>query len=179
MKFTELELKGAFLIELDIKKDERGWFSRIFCKKEFSILGHTKEWVQINHSTSKNCGTIRGLHFQKKPFEEIKLVRCISGKIFDVIVDIRTNSETYLKWLSVELSAENKNMLYIPEGFAHGFQTLSDDVEIIYHHTEFYSPENEGGIRYNDPILKINWPLPISYISDRDLNHILINSITL
>jgi dTDP-4-dehydrorhamnose 3,5-epimerase len=179
MKFTELELKGAFLIELDIKKDERGWFSRIFCKKEFSILGHTKEWVQINHSKSKNCGTIRGLHFQKKPFEEIKLVRCISGKIFDVIVDIRTNSETYLKWLSVELSAENKNMLYIPEGFAHGFQTLSDDVEIIYHHTEFYSSENEGGIRYNDPTLKINWPLPISYISDRDLNHILINSITL
>jgi dTDP-4-dehydrorhamnose 3,5-epimerase len=179
MKFTELELRGAFLIELDIKKDERGWFSRIFCRNEFSEIGHTKEWVQINHSTSKYCGTIRGLHFQKSPCEEIKLVRCISGKIFDVIVDFRANSETYLKWVSVELSADNKKMLYIPEGFAHGFQTLSDNVEIIYHHTEFYSPENEGGVRYNDPVLKINWPLPLSYISDRDLSQILINSNTL
>jgi len=171
MKFTPTAFKGSFIIDLDLFEDERGWFARTFCKKEFEQIGHTKEWVQLNHSFTKQKGTIRGMHYQIFPFTEIKLVRCISGKVFDVIIDLRKDSATFLQWTGVELSAENKKMLYIPEGFAHGFQTLSDNCELIYHHSQFYQPNVEGAIRYNDPIININWPLPITNISKRDEEH--------
>lgn len=174
MNFTETKLKGSFIIELDPYVDDRGWFARIFCKNEFKKIGFDKEWVQINHSFTKQKGTIRGMHFQKFPFKEIKLVRCISGSVFDVIVDIRKNSATFLQWTGIELSAQNKRMLYIPEGFAHGFQTLADNSELIYHHTQFYQPEVEDGLRYDDPLLNINWKLPFTNISERDEKHIFI-----
>lgn len=175
MLFEELSLHGAFIINLEVKEDERGWFSRTFCKNEFCDIGLEKEWVQINHSFSIKAGTLRGMHFQYNPNSETKMIRCISGKIYDVIIDIRKNSPTFLQWIGIELSEQNKKTLYIPEGFAHGFQTLSDNSEIIYHHSNFYNPSNEGAINYNDPLLNITWPLKISEISERDTKHDFIN----
>lgn len=171
MIFNPTFINGLYTIDLDLFKDERGWFARIYCKEEFKKIGHSKEWVQLNHSFTKHKGTIRGMHYQHPPYSEIKLVRCISGAVYDVAIDLRKSSTTFLKWFRVELSAENKRMIYIPEGFAHGFQALTNDCEIIYHHTNFYTPGAEGGIKYNDPLIKINWPLPISGISERDKEH--------
>ena len=131
MNFTETPLKGSYIITINPIGDSRGWFARTYCKNEFLNIGHNKEWVQINHSFTSLKGTIRGLHFQQKPFTEIKLLRCIPGSVFDVIVDLRKDSPTFLKWFGIELSAENKKMLYIPEGFAHGFQTLENNTELI------------------------------------------------
>lgn len=153
------------------KGDNRGWFMRSFCKKEFEAIGHTKEWVQMNHSYTSKKGTIRGMHQQIAPYAEIKLVRCIAGSVYDVVIDVRKDSPTYLQWFGCELSATNKQMIYIPEGFAHGFQTLTDDVELLYHHSEFYQPGYESGIMYNDPKIKVVWPLALTEISERDLNH--------
>jgi dTDP-4-dehydrorhamnose 3,5-epimerase len=170
MRFNKTSINGVYLIDLDLFEDERGWFARTFCKNEFEKIGFTEEWVQVNHSFTKRRGTLRGLHFQNPPNTEIKLVRCIAGKIFDVAVDLRINSPTFLKWFGTELSAANKKMLYIPAGVAHGFLTLSDDVEIIYHHSAFYTPSSEGGIHYLDPSLKINWPGEILHLSERDKN---------
>ena|SRR5258705_10893817 len=175
MKFTETTLKGSYIIDLDVFSDERGWFARTYCKSEFAAIGHDKEWVQLNHSYSAMKGTIRGMHFQLSDHKEIKLVRCIAGSVYDVIVDIRKNSPTFMEWISVELNAVNKKMIYIPEGFAHGFQTLTDNTELIYHHSNFYNSEYERGLRYNDDKLKILWPLKETAISDRDKNHPLIN----
>lgn len=174
MKFIPTILNGSFTIQLDPINDERGWFARYFCKKEFSTIGHNKEWVQMNHSFSLKKGTLRGMHFQKPPYSEIKLVRCIQGSVFDVIIDLRKDSPTFLKWFGAELSAENKLMMYIPEGFAHGFQTLEDNSGLLYMHTAYYSPEAEDGLRYNDPQVNISWPLEISEISMRDTNHDLL-----
>lgn len=171
MKFIPTILNGSFTIQLDPINDERGWFARYFCKKEFSTIGHNKEWVQMNHSFSLKKGTLRGMHFQKPPYSEIKLVRCIQGSVFDVIIDLRKDSPTFLKWFGTELSAENKLMMYIPEGFAHGFQTLEDNSGLLYMHTAYYSPEAEDGLRYNDPQVNISWPIEISEISMRDTNH--------
>ena len=171
MKFIPTILNGSFTIQLDPINDERGWFARYFCKKEFSTIGHNKEWVQMNHSFSLKKGTLRGMHFQKPPYSEIKLVRCIQGSVFDVIIDLRKDSPTFLKWVGTELSAENKLMMYIPEGFAHGFQTLEDNSGLLYMHTAYYSPEAEDGLRYNDPQVNISWPIEISEISMRDTNH--------
>ena len=171
MKFIPTILNGSFTIQLDPINDERGWFARYFCKKEFSTIGHEKEWVQMNHSFSLKKGTLRGMHFQKPPHSEVKLVRCIQGSVFDVIIDLRKDSPTFLKWFGTELSAENKLMMYIPEGFAHGFQTLEDNSGLLYMHTAYYSPEAESGLRYNDPQVNISWPLEISEISMRDTNH--------
>ena len=171
MKFIPTILNGSFTIQLDPINDERGWFARYFCKKEFSTIGHNKEWVQMNHSFSLKKGTLRGMHFQKPPYSEIKLVRCIQGSVFDVIIDLRKDSPTFLKWFGAELSAENKLMMYIPEGFAHGFQTLEDNSGLLYMHTAYYSPEAEDGLRYNDPQVNISWPIEISEISMRDTNH--------
>ena len=168
MNFNATFINGVFVIGLELFEDERGWFTRTFCKDEFKKINHDKEWVQINHSFTKEKGTIRGLHFQLPPNGEIKLVRCISGKIFDVVVDLRKGSPSFLKWFGVELSAENKKMIYIPEGCAHGFLTLSDDCEVIYHHSNFYTVSAEGGINYRDPKLNINWPIAITTISERD-----------
>jgi dTDP-4-dehydrorhamnose 3,5-epimerase len=171
MKFSETSLRGAFVVQPDPFKDDRGFFARVFCKKEFSEIGHEGEFVQINHSMNTTKGTIRGLHYQIPPYAEIKLVRCISGKVFDVIVDLREGSATYLKFFSVELSDENMKMIYIPSGFAHGFQTLTDNAQLIYHHTAFYTPGFEGGINFRDPALKINWPFPPVNLSERDKSH--------
>ena len=174
MKFIPTILNGSFTIQLDPINDERGWFARYFCKKEFSTIGHEKEWVQMNHSFSLKKGTLRGMHFQKPPHSEVKLVRCIQGSVFDVIIDLRKDSPTFLKWFGAELSAENKLMMYMPEGFAHGFQTLEDNSGLLYMHTAYYSPEAESGLRYNDPLVNISWPLEISEISMRDTNHDLL-----
>jgi len=176
MHFAPTTLKGSYIISPAVFADDRGWFARTFCKNEFAEIGHNKETVQLNHSFSRNEGTIRGMHFQFPPFTEIKMVRCIAGKIFDVIVDLRSGSSTFMKWFGAELSADNKAMMYIPEGFAHGFQTLAPNSELIYHHTSFYTPNAEGGIRYNDVRIGIEWPLPVKEISDRDKNHPLISN---
>lgn len=175
MTFKETELKGSFIIDLSLLADSRGWFARTFCKDEFLQIGHTKEWVQINHSFTLAKGTIRGMHYQIAPHQEIKMVRCIAGSVYDVIIDLRKNSETYLRWVGTELSAANKKMLYIPQGFAHGFQTLSDNAELIYHHSEFYNAGSEAGIRFNDPAVNIIWPLPESEISEKDNHFSFIN----
>jgi dTDP-4-dehydrorhamnose 3,5-epimerase len=171
MKFTETPLKGSYIIELEPFADERGWFARTFCKKEFEQIGHNKEWVQLNHSCTYREGAIRGMHFQYPPYTEIKMVRFIAGTISDVIIDIRKESATFLNWFSIELSAENKRMLYIPEGFAHGFQTLTSDCQLIYHHTSFYTPGAEGAIRYNDKKIGIQWKKEVTEISERDKQH--------
>ncbi len=171
MIFTPTILPGSYVIDLHPHTDDRGWFARYYCKKEFEAIGHVKEWVQMNHSVTKKKGSIRGMHYQLPPFSEIKLVRCIAGVVFDIIVDLRRDSATFLQWFGQELSAENKKMLYIPEGFAHGFQCLSENCELLYHHSEFYTPGFEGGIRYDDPVINIQWPLPVSVLSERDTTH--------
>jgi dTDP-4-dehydrorhamnose 3,5-epimerase len=176
MIFEELPLKGAYVISLNLLSDNRGSFARTFCKKEFEKIGHSKEFVQMNHSYNTHKGTIRGMHFQKAPHQEIKLIRCVKGAVVDVIVDLRKDSPTFLKHAMVELSAENKKMIYVPENFAHGFQTLEDHSELIYHHTEFYTPDADAGICYNDPALQIQWPLPPVMVSDKDKSYNLIDS---
>jgi len=176
MIFTETVLKGSFVIGLEPYVDERGWFARTYCKNEFSKIGHQKEWVQLNHSFTKQTGTIRGMHYQLPPFSEIKLVRCIAGAVYDVIIDIRKDSATFLQYVGVELSVANKKMIYIPEGFAHGFQALTDDCELIYHHSQFYTAGIEGGLRYDEPKINIKWPLQVTSISQRDNIHSLIDS---
>lgn len=176
MIFLPTALAGSFIVDLKTFTDDRGWFARYYCKEEFREIGHTKEWVQMNHSFSSKQGTIRGMHFQKEPFGEIKLVRCIAGNVFDVIIDLRKNSPTFLHWFGTELSAQNKRSLYIPEGFAHGFQCLSERCELLYHHSEVYQPDAEAGIRYDDPVVSINWPLPVSVISERDISYPLLSN---
>ena len=175
MIFTETLLKGSYTIELNTFADDRGWFARTYCKNEFAAIGHTKDWMQMNHSFTKHKGAIRGMHFQLQPFKEIKLVRCIAGSVYDIIIDLRKDSATFLKSFGVELSAQNKKMIYIPEGFAHGFQALSEDCELIYHHSEFYTPGAEGGIQYNDPKINIDWLRPVTNISERDTKHPLLD----
>ena len=171
MIFTATTLKGSYVIGLEPFSDDRGWFARTYCKNEFAAIGHSAEWVQLNHSFTNKAGTIRGMHYQLPPFNEIKLVRCIAGAVYDVIIDLRKDSPAFLQWFGTELSAANKKMIYIPEGFAHGFQSLTDDCELVYHHSQFYTPGVEGGIKYDDPKLNIEWPLPVSNISERDKGH--------
>ena len=168
MIFTPGTLAGSYEVTLTPFGDSRGWFARTYCKNEFAAIGHTKEWVQLNHSFTNVKGSIRGMHYQLPPFKEIKMVRCIVGVVFDVIIDLREGSPTFLQWFGTELSAANKKMLYIPEGFAHGFQTLAEDCELIYHHSEFYTQSYEAGIRYDDALININWPLAVTEMSDRD-----------
>jgi len=175
MIFTPTPLQGSYTIDLNPMADERGWFARTYCKNEFSKIGHKGEWVQLNHSFTKQKGSVRGMHYQLPPFSEIKLVRCITGAVYDVIVDLRKDSATFLQWFGVELSAQNKKMIYIPQGFAHGFQTLSNDCELIYHHSAFYTPGAEGGIKYDEPLINIQWPLALSTISERDRQHPFLN----
>lgn len=176
MIFTQTPLKGAYIIETKPFTDDRGLFARTFCKNEFQQIGHTKEFVQFNHSVTTHKGSIRGMHYQLPPFSEIKLIRCIRGKVFDVIIDIRQGSPTFLKHFSIELSEDNRLSLYIPEGFAHGFQTLEDNAQLIYHHTSFYQPGYEGGIRFSDPAVGINWPLQVTRISEKDSNYEFLNN---
>jgi len=171
MIFNPTFLTGSFIIEPNVLMDERGWFARFYCKNDFKEIGHDKEWVQLNHSATNKKGAIRGMHFQKEPFREIKMVKCIAGAVYDVIIDLRRDSSTFLKWFGAELSAKNKKMFYIPEGFAHGFQCLEDNCELIYHHSEFYTPAAEAGIKYDDPMIQIDWPQAITVLSPRDESH--------
>jgi dTDP-4-dehydrorhamnose 3,5-epimerase len=176
MKFTPTHLAGSYVVELEPFTDERGWFARYFCKNEFEAIGHNKEWLQMNHSFTKEKGTLRGMHFQHPPHSEIKLVRCIAGAVYDVIVDLREGSATFLQYFGLELSAANRRMIYIPEGFAHGFITLADNTELLYHHSRFYTPGAEGGLHYNDPRLGIQWPASPAILSDRDQQHLYIDN---
>lgn len=176
MKFLETPLPGAYLIELEPLRDERGLFARTFCQEEFSRIGFQKRIVQINHSVTRKKGSIRGIHYQLPPASEAKLIRCIHGRVFDVMMDLRSASPNFLRHYGVELSKDNMRMVFIPEGFAHGFQTLTDDAELLYHHSEFYTPYCERGLRYDDPALAINWPLPVSEVSVKDQSYPLIDA---
>jgi dTDP-4-dehydrorhamnose 3,5-epimerase len=171
LKFNETSLKGAYVIEVDKIEDNRGFFGRLWCEKEFKEYNLKTNLVQSNVSFSKYKGTLRGMHFQKSPFEETKLVRCTQGSMYDVIIDLRPESPTFTKWFGIELSAKNRKMLYVPENFAHGFVTLEDNSEVYYMVTEFYNDNAEGGIRWNDPSFKIHWPQEVKLISKKDSNH--------
>lgn len=175
MKFNKTEINDIYVIEPEPFIDHRGKFYRVYCENELKQIGHRKKIVNINASITKEKGSIRGMHFQYPPKTEIKIVKCISGSIFDVAIDLRENSLTYLKWFGEILSDENMKMMYVPEGFAHGFQSLQDNVEIIYFVTEFYSPESEGGVRYNDPTVGVKWPIEITDISEKDKKQPLID----
>jgi dTDP-4-dehydrorhamnose 3,5-epimerase len=168
MKFEATGLDGAWLIHLDPMRDQRGFFARTFCVNEFAAHGLETEFPQHSMSCSYGKGTLRGMHFQRAPHGEVKLVRCLSGAIWDVIIDLRPQSPTFRQWLGFELSAENQDQLYIPKGFAHGFQTLSDNAQVNYLISEFYAPDAASGVRYDDPAFAIAWPLPVSVISEKD-----------
>jgi len=168
MIFTETKLKGVYVIAPELIEDERGFFARLWTPEEFEERGLNPRLVQSNISYNRRKGTVRGMHFQVKPHEEAKLVRCTRGSLYDVALDIRPDSPTYLQWEAVELTAENRLMFYVPEGFAHGYQTLEDDTEVFYQMSELYHPESARGLRWDDPKLGIRWPLPVSVISRRD-----------
>ncbi len=168
MIFTELSLKGAFLIQPERAADERGFFARSWCTREFAARGLNGALVQCNLSFNDKAGTVRGLHYQKAPHGEAKMVTCFQGAIYDVIVDLRPESPTCGHWLGVELSGENLLSLYIPEGFAHGFQTLTDRTLVFYQMSEFFHPQSAAGIRWDDAALQITWPLTVSVISPKD-----------
>jgi dTDP-4-dehydrorhamnose 3,5-epimerase len=168
MHFTETPLSGAKLVDLDRIEDDRGFFSRVFCRQEFNLAGLKDVVDQANLSFNKHKGTVRGMHYQVEPALETKFVRCIRGAILDVIVDLREDSPTFLHHFSVELTAENRQAVFIPANFAHGFQTLEDNSEVMYMVSGFYAAEHERGLRYNDPALSIDWPLPAKHISSKD-----------
>ena len=170
MIFNKTNFNDVFLIELEKKGDDRGFFARSWDTKVFEENGLNSKIVQCNISRSSKKGTLRGMHYQIAPFEESKLIRCTRGKIFDVLIDLRKNSSSYKKWESFELSSENHNIVYVPEGFAHGFQSLEDNTEIFYQVSQYYNPESERGIRWNDPTFKIKWPLENKIISEKDSN---------
>jgi dTDP-4-dehydrorhamnose 3,5-epimerase len=170
MRFTETRLKGAFIIDVERLEDERGFFARTFCAREFREHGLNATFVQCHISYNRMPGTLRGMHYQTLPAAESKLVRCTTGAIHDVIVDLRVGSPTYLEHISVELSGENRRQLYIPEMFAHGFVTLTPDAEVAYQVGDFYSPAHERGLRYDDPALNIEWGMPVQVISRKDRN---------
>jgi len=177
MKFEETSLKDAWIIDLEPFVDARGYFARTFCANEFAAHGIDPKFVQSNLSHNHQRGTVRGMHIQNAPAEESKLIRCVRGALYDVIIDLRPNSPTYLMHLGVELTADNKRMLYVPKGFAHGYQALQDDTEAMYMVGEFYTPEYERGFRYNDPIFAIQWPLTVEVISEKDAAWPLFESI--
>jgi dTDP-4-dehydrorhamnose 3,5-epimerase len=168
MQFQKTTLDGAWLIQLDPARDNRGFFARTFCVEEFSAHGLETNFRQHSISYSKSKGTLRGMHYQRKPHSEVKLLRCLKGTIWDVIIDIRPNSPTFRCWQGFELSDGNRHQLYIPKGFAHGFQTLTENVEVGYLISESYTPAAACGIRHNDPNFSLTWPLPISDISEKD-----------
>ncbi len=175
-EFNALKLKGAYIIRPTSHTDDRGIFTRIFCANEFRSIGLERPFVQVNHSMTSQKGCVRGMHYQKPPRADVRLVKCISGAVYDVIVDLRQDSPTFLHWHSERLDPLNMLMIFVPEGFAHGFQTLEPKSELLYFHVQPYSPEYEEGIRHDDPALSIEWPLEASSISSRDRNHPLIGS---
>ena len=169
MRFTETALSGAWIVDIERRADERGFFARMYCESEFEERGITAGVRQANISANIAAGTLRGLHFQYPPSAENKIVRCIAGAIFDVIVDLRPESATFLQHTVAELSADNRTVVVVPPRFAHGYLTLTPDAEVLYLHSEVYSPADEGGLKYDDPALQVAWPAPVSTISARDL----------
>jgi dTDP-4-dehydrorhamnose 3,5-epimerase len=174
MRFTATKLAGACIIEPQPREDSRGLFARTYCAREFREQGMLDSFVQCNTSWNARKGTVRGLHYQLPPSSEVKLVRCTAGSLWDVIVDLRPDSPTYLQHVAIELSARNRSALYIPEMFAHGFQALEDATEVFYQMSDFYTPKLARGVRYDDPRIAIQWPLPVSSISDQDLSWTLL-----
>jgi len=164
-------LPGAWAIDIEPREDERGFFARSWCRREFAAHGLNPNVVQCNISFNRRKGTVRGMHFQISPHEEARVVKCTRGSVHDVIIDLRPGSETYRRWAGVDLTADNRRMLYVPEGFAHGFQTLEDDAEVLYLMSQFFAPEAARGVRWNDPAFAIRWPLPASVISERDRSY--------
>jgi len=171
MHYTATPLEGAYLIDLEKRGDDRGFFARAFCVKEFEQQGLATQFCQINNSLSAHKGTLRGMHYQLAPKAETKVVRCVRGALFDMILDLRPGSATFGRSFGAELSAENRRMMYVPKGFAHGFLTLTDDTEAFYLVDEFYSPENERGIRFDDPEFDLKWPEAPAVVSDKDRSH--------
>ncbi len=171
MNFTETKLSGAFVIELQRAEDSRGFFARAFCRREFEAHGLNPAVAQCNTSFNRAAGTLRGMHYPIDPFPEVKLVRCISGAIHGVIIDLRPASPTYRAWAGFDLSAENHRTLYVPEGFAHGYLTLADHTEVFYQVSECYNPGHERGIRWNDPAFAIHWPATPRIVSPKDASH--------
>lgn len=168
MKFTPTKLRGAFIIDIETREDPRGGFARTFCQKEFEAHGLKPTVAQCNLSYNHRAGTLRGMHYQVAPACETKLIRCTRGAIWDVIIDMRPDSPTYRQHIGVELTADNHRALYVPEMFAHGYQALTDGAEVVYQVGEFYTPGYERGLRYDDPAFAIDWPMPVSVISDKD-----------
>lgn len=168
MIFTETALEGAFIVDPQLLEDARGFFARTWCQREFALRGLNPRLVQCSISYSARSGTLRGLHYQIKPFEEAKLVRCIAGAIYDVIIDLRPGSSSYMQWLAVELTAGSRRMIYVPEGCAHGFQTLRNDTEVLYQMSEFHEPGCARGIRWDDPAFGVDWPAADRIISEQD-----------
>lgn len=171
MIFNATPLQGAYTIDLEKRGDARGFFARMFCREEFKKHGLKTEFVQVNNSLSADKGTLRGLHYQLAPEAEVKVVRCVRGALWDVILDLRKGSPTFGQWFGAELTAENRRMMYCPEGFAHGFITLTPDTEAIYLVSAFYAPDKERGVRYNDPRFNVRWPIEPVVISDKDKAH--------
>ena len=168
MKFEKLELEGAFIIMPEKLNDERGYFTRSWDKEIFEKNKINSSILQCNISYNKKKGTVRGLHYQTKPFEEAKLVRCTNGKVFEILLDLRRDSKTYLKWIGIEIDSKDLKMIFVPEGFALGFQTLEDDTTLFYQMSQIYKPEFARGVRYDDPILNIKWPIEVTNISEKD-----------
>lgn len=175
MKLVETNISGLYVAETDKVADHRGAFARLFCERDLAAAVGGRKIVQSNHSRTTAVGAVRGLHFQYPPHAEMKMVRCLKGRVLDVAVDLRQNSKTFLHHHAEELTPDNARMLVIPEGFAHGFQVLEEDSEMLYLHTAFYNKEAEGGLRHDDPALAIHWPLPVTDISDRDKSHPLLD----
>ena len=174
--FIKAKLQGLYLIYLKPKTDDRGYFERLYCIEEFKELELQKPISNINRSFTKQKGTVRGLHFQYPPFQEIKIIMCLKGSVYDVAVDIRKDSPTFLQWHGETLSEKSEKMIIVPEGFAHGFQALEDNVEVMYFNTSSYSKENESGLNYSDPLLNISWPFEVAAVSEKDKNHKFISS---
>lgn len=170
MEFKNAPIKGAYIIDVKRIGDERGFFGRLWCQEEYSEHGLLAKIAQSNIGVSKMAGTLRGLHYQKPPHQEVKIVRCSRGAMFDVIVDLRSDSPTYKQWFGMELNEDNATMLYVPEGCATGYLTLTDNTEMYYHTTEFYHPDSATGVRYNDPAFVIEWPREIKVLSENDQN---------
>jgi dTDP-4-dehydrorhamnose 3,5-epimerase len=176
MEFITTGINGLYAVQVKKLEDERGLFARTFCKNEFKQIGFDKEFVQFNHSFNRYKGTVRGMHFQQAPYAETKLIRCIQGAVYDVAVDLRKDSPTFLQHFGMELTEENMLSVLIPEGFAHGFQTLQHNSSLIYHHTQFYTPNADAGICFDDSALNIDWPLPAVMVSHKDRSYKMIDN---
>jgi len=178
MKFSQAPLPGIWTIDLELREDERGFLARTFCENEFAAHGLNTRWPQCNLTLTRKRGMVRGLHYQAEPKPEIKLIRCASGAVFDVVVDVRRESSSFGRWEAFELTAQNRRLLYVPGGFAHGFQCLSDNCELFYQMSEFYVPELARGLRWNDPQVGIRWPIAEAKLSERDQGLPLLSSLS-